>query len=38
MPQVSLGALQRAPGLAVLALPDVVARAPERERWQLLAS
>ena len=38
MPQVSLGALQRAPGLAVLALPDVVARAPERELLHLLAS
>jgi mannose-1-phosphate guanylyltransferase len=38
MPQVSLGALQRAPGLAVLALPDVVARAPEPELVQLLAS
>jgi mannose-1-phosphate guanylyltransferase len=38
MPEVSLGALQRAPGLAVLALPDVVARAPEQELSQLLAS
>jgi mannose-1-phosphate guanylyltransferase len=38
MPQVGLGPLERAPGLAVLALPDVVWRAPEREVLQLLAS
>ena len=38
MPQVGLGPLQRAPDLAVLALPDVVCRAPEREALQLLAS
>jgi mannose-1-phosphate guanylyltransferase len=38
MPQAGLGPLERAPGLAVLALPDVVCRAPEREVQELLAS
>jgi len=38
MPQVDLGAVQRAPELGVLALPDVVWRTPEREALQLLAS
>jgi mannose-1-phosphate guanylyltransferase len=37
MPQAGLGGLERAPELAVLALPDVVRRAPEREAF-LLAS
>lgn len=38
MPQVGLGPLQRAPELAVLALPDVVWRTPQAESLQLLAS
>jgi mannose-1-phosphate guanylyltransferase len=38
MPHVGLAPLQRAPGLAVLALPDVVWRAPEQETLELLAS
>lgn len=38
MPQVGLGPLQRAPELAVLALPDVVSHVPEPEPLQLLAS
>ena len=38
MPRAGLAALERAPELAVLALPDVVWRAPERETLQLLAS
>jgi mannose-1-phosphate guanylyltransferase len=37
MPEVDLDALERAPGLAVLPLPDVVWRAPAREEL-LLAS
>ena len=37
MPQAGLGGLERAPELAVLPLPDVVRRAPEREAL-LLAS
>jgi mannose-1-phosphate guanylyltransferase len=37
MPQASLDPLDHAPELAVLALPDVVWRAPEREALQLLA-
>jgi hypothetical protein len=38
MPQASLDPLEHAPELAVLALPDVVWRAPEREVLELLAS
>jgi mannose-1-phosphate guanylyltransferase len=38
MPQVGLRALERAPELAVLALPDAVWRAPEHERLELLAA
>jgi mannose-1-phosphate guanylyltransferase len=38
MPRVGLAPLQRAPGLAVLALPDVVWRTPEQETLELLAS
>jgi mannose-1-phosphate guanylyltransferase len=38
MPQVDLGAVQRAPELGVLVLPDAVWRAPERQAPQLLAS
>jgi mannose-1-phosphate guanylyltransferase len=38
MPRVGLAPLLRAPGLAVLALPDVVWRAPEQETLELLAS
>lgn len=38
MPQASLDPLEHAPELAVLALPDVVWRAPEREALELLAS
>jgi mannose-1-phosphate guanylyltransferase len=38
MPYTGLGSLERAPELAVLALPDVVWRAPEREALELLAS
>ena len=38
MPQVDLGPLEHAPELAVLALPDAVWRAPEREALELLAS
>jgi hypothetical protein len=37
MPQANLGGLERDPSLAVLPLPDVVWRAPERETL-LLAS
>ena len=37
MPQAGLGGLERAPELAVLPLPDVIRRAPEREAL-LLAS
>jgi len=36
MPQAGLGGLERAPELAVLALPDVVWRSPERQRDALL--
>ena len=35
MPEDDLGALERAPGLAVLPLPDVVWQAPEREALEL---
>lgn len=38
MPQAGLRGLERAPELAVLPLPDVVWRAPEREAALLLAS
>jgi mannose-1-phosphate guanylyltransferase len=38
IPYTGLGSLERAPELAVLALPDVVWRAPEREALELLAS
>jgi len=38
MPRAGLGPLQRTPGLAVLALPDVVWRTPEQEAFELLAS
>jgi hypothetical protein len=38
MPENDLAPLERAPDLAVLALPDVVWRAPEREAAPLLAS
>jgi hypothetical protein len=38
MPRAGLGPLQRTPGLAVLALPDVVWRTPEQETFELLAS
>jgi mannose-1-phosphate guanylyltransferase len=38
MPRVGLDPLERAPGLAVLALPDVVSRAPDRDTPELLAS
>ncbi len=38
MPRVGLGPLEHAPELAVLALPDAVWRAPEREARELLAS
>jgi mannose-1-phosphate guanylyltransferase len=38
MPQAGLGPLEHAPELAVLPLPDVIWRAPEREALQLLAS
>ena len=37
MPRAGLGALERAPELAVLALPDVVWQAPERGSPELLA-
>jgi mannose-1-phosphate guanylyltransferase len=37
MPRGGLGPLERAPELAVLALPDAVWCAPERERLELLA-
>ena len=36
MPQAGLGGLERAPELAVLPLPDVVWRSPERQRDALL--
>jgi mannose-1-phosphate guanylyltransferase len=38
MPRAGLAPLQRAPGLAVLALPDIVCRTPEQETFELLAS
>jgi mannose-1-phosphate guanylyltransferase len=38
MPRASLAPLERAPELAVLALPDVVWRAPSRDTLELLAS
>jgi mannose-1-phosphate guanylyltransferase len=38
MPQLGLGPLEHASELAVLPLPDVVWRAPEREALELLAS
>jgi mannose-1-phosphate guanylyltransferase len=38
MPRAGLAPLQRTPGLAVLALPDIVWRAPEQDTLQLLAS
>jgi len=38
MPHAGLESLERAPELAVLALPDVVWRAPDREALHLLAS
>jgi mannose-1-phosphate guanylyltransferase len=38
MPQVGLRALERAPELAVLALPDAVWRVPEPESQELLAA
>jgi mannose-1-phosphate guanylyltransferase len=38
MPETDLAALERAPDVAVLALPDVVWRVPEREALGLLAS
>jgi mannose-1-phosphate guanylyltransferase len=38
MPEVDVAPLERAPELGVLALPDVVWRAPAREMLQLLAS
>jgi mannose-1-phosphate guanylyltransferase len=38
MPEADLGPLERAPELAVLPLPDVVCREPERDALTLLAS